>query len=50
MDYYLIKEIFVDSLREDREPSITALDGIRALEVAVGACESAKTGRPVRLR
>jgi len=49
MDYYLVRE-FVDSFREDREPSITALDGVRALEVAVGAYESAKSGQPVKLR
>ncbi|NMB46124.1 MAG: Gfo/Idh/MocA family oxidoreductase [Firmicutes bacterium] len=48
-DYYLVKE-FVDSFREQREPSISALDGIRALEVAVGAYESARTGQPVKLR
>lgn len=47
-DYYLVKD-FVDCFREDREPSITALDGIRALEVAVGAYESARIGEPVKL-
>ncbi|NLJ26186.1 MAG: Gfo/Idh/MocA family oxidoreductase [Firmicutes bacterium] len=47
-DYYLVKE-FVESFREDREPSITAQDGIRALEVALGAYESARTGRPVKI-
>jgi UDP-N-acetylglucosamine 3-dehydrogenase len=47
-DYHLVKE-FVDIIREDREPSITALDGIRALEVALGAYESARTGQPVKL-
>ncbi|NLK07252.1 MAG: Gfo/Idh/MocA family oxidoreductase [Firmicutes bacterium] len=48
-DYYLVKE-FVDSFREDREPSITAADGIKALEVAAAAYESGKTKAPVRLR
>jgi UDP-N-acetylglucosamine 3-dehydrogenase len=48
-DYHLVKE-FVDSFREDREPSISALDGIRALEVAIGAYESARTGQPITIR
>ncbi|NMB24938.1 MAG: Gfo/Idh/MocA family oxidoreductase [Firmicutes bacterium] len=47
-DYYLVKE-FVDSFREDRSPSITARDGIKALEVALAAYESAQTKQPVRL-
>ncbi|MGI6566429.1 MAG: Gfo/Idh/MocA family oxidoreductase [Firmicutes bacterium] len=49
MDYYLVKE-FVGSIKEDREPSITAQDGIRALEVVVAAYESARSGQPVKLR
>ena len=49
MDYYLVKE-FVDSFREDRQPIITAMDGVRALEVAIGAYESARRGQPVKLR
>ncbi len=47
-DYGLVKE-FVACIREDRQPTITAQDGIKALEVALAAYESAKTGKPVKL-
>lgn len=47
-NYYLIRE-FVDSIREGRQPEITGLDGLRALEVALGAYESAAKGEPVKL-
>jgi predicted dehydrogenase len=47
-DYYLVKE-FVDCFREDRMPSITARDGIKALAVAMATYESAQTKQPVRL-
>ena len=37
---------FVGMIREDRQPSITGRDGLKALEVALAAYESARTGRP----
>lgn len=40
---------FVAALREDRAPPVTGLDGCRALEVALAAYESARSGQPVRL-
>ena len=40
---------FVDCVREKRAPSISGEDGLRALEVALAAYESARTGRPVTL-
>ncbi len=40
---------FVAALREDRPPRVTGEDGYRALEVALAAYESAKSGQPVRL-
>lgn len=42
----LIEE-FISSIRENRQPSITGLDGLRAAEVAWAAYESAKLNRPV---
>lgn len=40
---------FVAMLREDRPPSVDGTDGLRALEVALAAYESGRTGGPVSL-
>jgi predicted dehydrogenase len=40
---------FVAAIREDRTPRVTGEDGYRAVEVALAAYESAKSGEPVRL-
>jgi predicted dehydrogenase len=40
---------FVDSIRENREPSVTWNDGYQALRVALAAYESARTKEPVKL-
>ena len=48
-DLGLIKD-FINMIREDRQPSITGWDGLKSLEVALKAYESAQTGRPVRLK
>ncbi len=40
---------FVGMIREGREPSITGYDGLKALEVALAAYESARTGQPVAI-
>ncbi len=40
---------FVDAIVQDRAPSVTGMDGYRAVQVALAAYESAKTGQPVRL-
>ncbi|MCL6455115.1 MAG: Gfo/Idh/MocA family oxidoreductase [Alicyclobacillus sp.] len=49
MDMLLIAD-FVDMVQSGRPPSITGEDGLRAMEVALAAYESARTHRPVRLR
>lgn len=43
-DLGLVRD-FVASVDERREPSITGVDGLRAVEVTVAALKSAKTGR-----
>jgi predicted dehydrogenase len=48
MDLALVRD-FVDSIRHGREPSISGQDGLKALEVALAAYESARTGQPVAL-
>ncbi|MBX2999035.1 MAG: Gfo/Idh/MocA family oxidoreductase [Caldilineaceae bacterium] len=48
MDLGLVTD-FVDMIRQDRQPSITGYDGLKAMEVALAAYESARTGQPVRL-
>ena len=48
MDMGLIQN-FVGMIREKREPSITGYDGLKALEVALAAYQSAREGRPVQL-
>ena len=40
---------FVAMIRTRREPSITGQDGLAAMQVALAAYESAKTGQPVKL-
>jgi predicted dehydrogenase len=42
-------EEFVASIRENREPKVTWLDGYKALEVAMAAYDSEKLQRPVRI-
>ena len=42
-------EDFVQCIREDREPSISGDDGMKAMQVALAAYESARARRPVRL-
>ena len=41
---------FLDMIRTEREPSITGRDGLQALQVALAAYESARTGQPVSLK
>jgi predicted dehydrogenase len=48
MDRGLIQD-FIEMIREDRAPSITGYDGLKAMEVALAAYESARTGKPVAL-
>jgi predicted dehydrogenase len=48
MDLGLIRD-FVDMIATGRDPSITGLDGLRALEVALAAYRSAETGEVVKL-
>ncbi len=40
---------FVDAVRDDTPPPVTGLDGLRAVEVALGAYESSRRGEPVAL-
>jgi predicted dehydrogenase len=47
-DAGMVKE-FVDSIREDRTPSVTGEDGLKATEIVIAAYRSAETGQPVRL-
>ncbi|MBI3008092.1 MAG: Gfo/Idh/MocA family oxidoreductase [Candidatus Omnitrophica bacterium] len=48
MDNGLVED-FVHMIEEEREPSITGYDGLKATEVAVAAYQSAKRKGPVRL-
>lgn len=48
MDYYLVKE-FVDAIAQDRTPSITGYDGLKALEVALAAYQSAESHEVVSI-
>jgi predicted dehydrogenase len=40
---------FLDAIREDREPPVTGIDGLRAVEVVQAAYRSLELGAPVRL-
>jgi len=48
LDAIMIQD-FVDAVRSGRPPRSTGHDGLRALQVALGAYESARTGQPVSL-
>lgn len=48
IDFGLISD-FVDMVRTARAPSITGEDGLRALEVALAAYQSAACGQPVKI-
>lgn len=48
LDAALIAD-FVDMALSDRQPSITGWDGLKAMEVALAAYESGRTGQPVSL-
>jgi len=47
-DLGLIKD-FVAAVEERREPTVTGVDGLRAVEVTVAAYKSARSGRKVRI-
>jgi predicted dehydrogenase len=47
-DFGLIKD-FVAMVREGREPFITGYDGLKSMEVALAAYESARVGRPIAI-
>lgn len=48
IDMEMLKD-FVDTILYDREPKITGYDGLKAMEVALGAYKSAKLKKPVNL-
>lgn len=41
---------FADAIRQQRPARVTGVDGLRAVEVALAAYQSADSGQPVRLR
>jgi predicted dehydrogenase len=49
MDMGLIQD-FVSCIRENRAPSITGEDGLRAMQVALAAYESAEKKQPISLQ
>ncbi len=49
MDAGLIAD-FIEMIKEDRPPSVTGDDGLKSLQVALAAYESARLQRPVQLK
>ena len=49
MDYGLIVD-FINCIRDGREPSITGLDGLKSLEVALAAYESSELKKTILLK
>ncbi len=47
--YMLEIKHFVDSVQAGQQPSITAEDGMKAVEIALAAIESTRTGKVIRL-
>ena len=52
MEEPLVLELkdFVKSILEDRDPQVTGRDGLRALEIAEAAIESARINRNVEMK
>jgi len=48
MNQAMISE-FVSAIKNGREPAVTGIDGLRAVEVTLAAYESARSGQPVGL-
>ena len=48
-DQAMVSE-FVMAIRENRQPRVTGLDGLRAVEAALAAYESDRTGQTVRVK
>ena len=48
MDLLLVQD-FIHAIRQGQEPAADGLDGLKALEVALAAYESAAKGKPVEL-
>lgn len=48
IDFELIKD-FVDTVLNNKEPKISGYDGLKAMEVALGAYKSAQLKKPVSL-
>jgi predicted dehydrogenase len=48
--YRMQHQEFIDSILEDRTPSVTGEDGRAAVEVAAAAYRSAAEGRTIQLR
>ncbi len=49
MNQAMVSE-FVSAIREGREPSVTGVDGLRAVEVVSAAYDSAQIGQPVKVQ
>ncbi len=43
-----IKEFF-SAIKQDRQPSVSLIDGLKPLEIGIAALKSAKEGRPVKI-
>jgi predicted dehydrogenase len=48
MNQAMVSE-FVSAIREGREPGVTGVDGLRAVEVVMAAYDSARIGQPVKI-
>ena len=48
MNQAMISE-FISAIRDEREPSVTGVDGLRAVEVVMAAYDSARVGQPVKI-
>jgi UDP-N-acetyl-2-amino-2-deoxyglucuronate dehydrogenase len=48
MNQAMISE-FITAIRENRQPCVTGVDGLRAVEAVVAAYKSSQTGQPVYL-
>jgi len=49
MNQAMISE-FVSAIHNGREPSVTGVDGLRAVEVVMAAYDSARAGQPMKIQ
>jgi predicted dehydrogenase len=49
MNHAMVSD-FADAIREGRQPRVTGMDGLRAVEATLAAYESDRTGKTIEVK